>query len=112
MYFTPYIDDTGVHLPTYQDRLDDLLSAYRSVFGPEANLEISSPDYQLLSVFARSLDDLGQLILSDFASRNPQYASGAVLDLLMPLMGLSREGATCSTVALTLTGTLASMQNN
>ena len=66
MYFAPYIDASGVHLPTYQDRLDALLSSYRTIFGPEANLEISSPDYQLLSVFARALDDLSQLILVGF----------------------------------------------
>ena len=105
MYFAPYIDDTGVHLPTYQDRLDALISSYRTIFGLEANLEISSPDYQLLSVFARALDDVSQLILSDFASRNPGYASGMGLDLLLPLLGLSRAGATYSTVPLTLSGT-------
>ena len=105
MYFAPYIDSSGVHLPTYQDRLDALVSSYRSVFGPEINLEISAPDYQLLSVFARALDDLSQLILADFSARNPQYASGTALDLLLPLMGLHREGATFSTVMLTLSGT-------
>lgn len=105
MYFTPYIDGNGVHIPTYEDRLDALLSSYRSIFGPEANLEISSPDYQLLSVLARALDDLSQVILVDFASRNPLYASGVGLDLLLPLMGLTRGGATYSTVNLRLTGT-------
>ena len=105
MYFTPYIDGNGVHIPTYEDRLDALLSSYRSIFGPEANLEISSPDYQLLSVLARALDDLSQIILVDFASRNPLYASGVGLDLLLPLMGLTRGGATYSTVPLRLTGT-------
>ena len=105
MYFIPYIDAAGIHLPTYQDRLESLISSYQTIFGLETNLEISSPDYQLLSLFARSLDDLSQLILSDFNSRNPQYASGASLDLLLPLMNLSRQGATYSTVLLTLTGT-------
>ena len=105
MYFAPYIDGSGVHLPTYEDRLDALLSSYRSIFGLDANLEPSAPDYQLLSVFARALDDLSELILVDFASRNPQHASGAGLDLLMPLYGLTRQGATHSSVPLTLTGT-------
>ena len=104
-YFTPYIDEKGVHIPTYADRLESLLSSYRTIFGADINLEISSPDYQLLSLFARSLDDLSQLILADFNSRNPQYASGAALDLLLPLAGLTRRGATYSTVPLTLSGT-------
>ncbi len=105
MYTAPIIDTEGVHLPTYQDRLDAMVASYESIFGPEANLEISSPDYQLLSVFARALDDMSQSVLVDFYSRNPLYANGTGLDYLMPLFGLHREGATYSTVLLTLTGT-------
>ena len=105
MYFTPYIDGNGVHIPSYEDRLENLISSYRNIFGPEINLTPSSPDYQLLSVFAKALDDLSQIILVDFASRNPQYASGVDLDLLLPLHGLVRGGATYSTVVLQLSGT-------
>ena len=105
MYFTPYIDGNGVHIPTYKDRMEALVSSYYSIFGQDVNLEISSPDYQLLSVFAKALDDLSQIVLVDFASRNPQYASGVGLDMLMPLHGLVRGGATYSTVVLTLNGT-------
>lgn len=104
MYFAPYIDGGGVHIPTYEDRLEALITSYKAIFGPEMNLEPSAPDYQLLSVFARALDDLSELILVDFASRNPQYASGVGLDLLLPLFGLTRSGATRSSVPLTLTG--------
>ena len=56
-YFAPYIDGTGLHMPTYEDRLADLVSAYRSIFGIDAVLSESVPDYQLLSVFAKALDD-------------------------------------------------------
>ncbi|MCR4875565.1 MAG: hypothetical protein K5922_00165, partial [Clostridiales bacterium] len=104
MYFTPYIDASGVHLPTYQDRLDALVSSYQTIFSPEANLEISSPDYQLLSVFARALDDLSQLLLYGCGCLNPDDGVGTALDLLMPLCGRHREGATFSRVPLTLTG--------
>lgn len=37
-YFAPYIDASGIHLPTYADRLSDLCAAYRSIFGQEAEL--------------------------------------------------------------------------
>ena len=76
MYFAPYIATDGVHMPTYQDRMEGLTESYRAIFGADVNLTASSPDYQLLSVFARALDDLTQMILVDFVSRNPQYASG------------------------------------
>jgi len=54
-YFAPYIDETGLHMPTYEDRLEDLCSAYRAIFGPEAELSPAVPDYQLLSVLARAI---------------------------------------------------------
>ena len=89
-YFPPYIDGTGLHMPTYEDRLQDLCSAYRSIFGQETELGAEVPDYQLLSVFARALDDTSALVLSAYNSRNPQYASGQALDLLLPQYGITR----------------------
>ena len=90
-YFAPYIDASGIHMPTYEDRLQDLLSAYRSIFGQEAELSPAVPDYQLLSVFAKALDDTSALVLSAYNSRNPAYASGQALDLLLPQYGIVRE---------------------
>ena len=90
-YFAPYIDGTGLHMPTYEDRLSDLVSAYRSIFGIDAEMSEVVPDYQLLSVFAKALDDTSALVLQAFNSRNPLYASGQALDLILPLYGLSRE---------------------
>ena len=104
-YFIPYIDETGLHMPTYDDRMEDLCSAYRSVFGQEAELSPAVPDYQLLSVLAKALDDTSALVLAAYNARNPAYARGQALDLLLPQYGLTRRGATCSEVELTLGGT-------
>lgn len=90
-YFAPYIDGTGIHMPTYEDRLEDLVTAYRNIFGTESELSAAVPDYQLLSVFAKALDDTSALVVQDFNSRNPLYACGAALDLLLPQYGLVRE---------------------
>ena len=60
-YFPPYIDSSGLHMPTYEDRMEALADAYRSIFGTDAELSESVPDYQLLSVFARALDDASAL---------------------------------------------------
>ncbi len=103
-YFTPYIDASGLHMPAYEDRLEELLSDYREIFGLDAALVPASPDYQLLSIFARALDDVSQLALQAYWSRSPQYAEGAALDLLAPLYGISRRGATCSQAAVTCSG--------
>ena len=89
-YFAPYIDETGIHMPTYEDRLSDLAEAYRGIFGTDAELSAAVPDYQLLSVFAKALDDVSVLVLEAYNSRNPAYASGSALDLLLPQYGLTR----------------------
>ena len=90
-YFAPYIDETGIHMPTYEDRLQDLCDKYRAIFGQNAVLDPAVPDYQLLSVFAKALDDTSAYVLSAYNSRNPGYASGQALDLLLPLYGIARE---------------------
>ena len=90
-YFTPRIDASGIHMPTYEDRLQDLVSAYRSIFGQEAALSPEVPDYQLLSVFAKALDDTSALVLQAYNSRNPAYAAGQALDLLLPQYGITRQ---------------------
>ena len=107
-YFAPYIDSTGIHMPTYEDRLEDLCTAYRNIFGPDAELSASVPDYQLLSVFAKALDDVSALCLQAYNSRNPMYASGQALDLLLPQYGISREaGETDASVRARIRNALA-----
>ena len=90
-YFAPIIDDFGVHMPTYEDRLQDLCSAYRTIFGQEAELTPAVPDYQLLSVLAKALDDTSAFVVSAYNARNPAYASGQALDLLLPQYGIVRN---------------------
>ena len=107
-YFAPYIDGTGLHMPTYEDRLEDLCAAYRNIFGEEAELSESVPDYQLLSVFAKALDDVSALCLQAYDSRNPMYASGSALDLLLPQYGITRAaGETDASVRARIRTSLA-----
>ncbi len=90
-YFAPYLDGKGIHLPTYEDRLASLCEAYRSIYGAEAELSAPVQDYQLLSVFAKALDDVSALTLKAFNACNPMYATGTDLDLLLPLYNMTRE---------------------
>ena len=116
-YFAPYIDASGIHMPTYEDRLEALCDSYREIFGVEAELSAAVPDYQLLSVFAKALDDTSALVVQDFASRNPGYASGAALDLLLPQYGLVRAAGETDAEARTrirqsLAGRSAAMEDS
>ena len=107
-YFAPYIDGTGIHMPTYEDRLEDLTEAYRTIFGIDAELDPAVPDYQLLSVFAKALDDAAALVLQAYNSRNPAYAAGNALDLLLPAYGFTRAaGETDASVRARIRRSLA-----
>ena len=66
------------------------------------------PDYQLLSVFAKALDDVSALVLQAYNSRNPAYATGQALDLLLPQYGIIREaGETDASVRARIRHSLA-----
>ncbi|QTE74043.1 hypothetical protein JS518_14290 [Clostridiales bacterium FE2010] len=108
VYFVPYIDQTGIHMPTYEERLGELVEAYKSIFGIDAELTAAVPDYQLLSVFAKALDDVSALVLQAYNSRNPAYASGQALDLLLPQYGITREaGESDASVRVRIRNSLA-----
>lgn len=108
-YFSPYIDGTGLHMPTYDDRLAELWDRYCEIFSADPDTDSSAPDYQLLSLFARVLDDVSQFVVQVYDSMNPGIepdnvgfyyitgyqsapsAAGNALDLLMAQYGTARE---------------------
>ena len=108
-YFAPYIDETGLHMPTYEERLEELMTAYRQIFGEGIVLDPAVPDYQLLSVFARALDDTSALVLDEYHSRNPGYATGTGLDLAAQQYGISRfSGETDAQLRIRMGAAMAS----
>lgn len=104
-YFAPYIDGSGLHIPTYQDIMDYLEEQVRLIFGNDIYLGDDAQDYQLLSVFAAKLYDVMQLAELNYNNRSPATAAGASLDTLVAINGLQRQGATASTATVQLTGT-------
>lgn len=103
-YFEPYIDAEGVHAPTYEDILEYFMTQYRAIFGEDVYLGEETPDYQLLSLVAKSMSDYTALATQAYFERDPQYASGNSLDILCQLSGITRRLPTFSTVVLTLEG--------
>ena len=56
-YFAPYIDDAGLHIPTYQDIKDDLVTEAKKIFGEDIYLENDSMDYEYISAIALKMYD-------------------------------------------------------
>lgn len=104
-YFAPYIDASGLHLPTYHDILDSMIEEMKGIYGADIYLENDSADYQFLSILALKIADSYQAVQYAYNSRSPQTAIGAALDAVVKLNGLRRKEAGHSTAEVTLKGT-------
>lgn len=104
-YFKPYIDETGLHLPSYQDVLDYLNDACRRIFGADIYLEPDSQDYQANAEVADLWADVADLAQFVYNNRSIQFAKGVSVDGLLKINGLKRLKASRSVVILTCTGT-------
>lgn len=103
-YFTPYIDENGIHVPNYTDILDYYIANAKKIFGGDIYLGIDSQDYQMISIIARSAAASLQAAIDSYNTRDPDNAFGEVLDGLITINGLKRKPAGYSTVDLVLTG--------
>lgn len=103
-YFEPSIDADGIHVPTYSELMEYLIGRYKEIFGDDVYIGEETKDYQLLSIFAKCMDDYSALVVDSYNARNPNYAEGDSLDLLLPLVSMKRREATPSTVVLKLSG--------
>lgn len=104
-YFTPFIDSSGLHLPTYQDILENMIDLMKSIYGQDIYLGNDAADYQFLSILALKIADSYQAVQYAYNARSPQTAIGATLDSIVKLNGLERKAAGYSTCEVTLTGT-------
>ena len=104
MYFAPYIDATGLHIPTYTDIRDDMITGAKSIFGDDIYLENDSADYQLISIFALKTYDTLQACAAAYNSRSPVTAIGAGLDAVVKINGIKRKAGTNSTCDVVITG--------
>lgn len=104
-YFKPYVDSTGLHIPTYNDILEDMIAAMKQIYGDDIYLDNSSPDYQLLSIFALKQSDTLQAMAYAYNARSPETAIGTSLDSVVKLNGIKRKAASQSTCQVKIAGT-------
>lgn len=103
-YFKPYVDDAGLHLPTYNDILEDMITSMKEIYGPDIYLGNDSADYQFLSILALKVADSYQAVQYAYNSRSPATAIGAALDSVVKLNGIFRKPAGYSTCELKIEG--------
>ena len=110
-YIAPYIDESGLHIPTYIDIRDELMRRFREIYGEDLYLDNDSQDYQMISSFASMLADTNSLLQIVWNNHSPKTAVGTALSSLVKLNGIARKASSYSTCVLTLTGTAGTVIN-
>lgn len=108
-YTAPYIDDAGLHIPSYVDIRDDLVDQFKQIYGQNIYLENDSQDYQMISAFALKTYDTMQLLQIVYNNRSPKTAVGTALDGIVKLNGIARKAASYSTCVVTLSGDIGTI---
>ncbi len=111
-YFTPYVDENGIHINTYDDILANLIDQAKSIYGQDIYLDNDSLDYQFLSVLARQKYDDEQLAVYIYNSRSPSTAIGITLDSIVKINGLTRKTPSYSTCQVIIAGTYGTVITN
>lgn len=104
-YFVPYLDETGLHIPTYEDIQEECVNKMKQIFGSDIYIDTDSQDYQQIAIFSKIIYDSYNLALLQYNNRTPLTAVGVGLDNLCALAGITRKPAKKSTVQLVVTGT-------
>lgn len=89
-----YIDSTGLITETVDDIVTTLQDGFKAIYGPDINLNVNSPDAQMINLFAQAVIDTLDCITQVYNAFNPQLATGAVLDQRVVINGLVRQSAT------------------
>lgn len=96
-------NENGLQVATRTELLDALIQAFQTIYGADVNLDQSSPDGQLLNIFAQGGTDIRELLMQIYNSFDPDNCSGRVLDARCALNNIFRKGGTFTTVAIDVT---------
>lgn len=99
------LDATGLTVPRAADFLDQIRAAYETQTGLSIDWDRDTFLGAISVVMADRLGELSDLLLGIYGARDPNNAFGIQLDAIGSLFDLIREGATYSTVTMTLAGT-------
>lgn len=112
MYFAPYVDATGLHIPSFADILAYEQEQFLAIYGQSVYTGNDSADIQWLNIFSLMINDAfntAQLVTN---GRSPVSAIGGDLDSVVKITGITRKSATASTAVLTISGVAGTVINN
>lgn len=89
-----------------------LETGWRGIFGSNTDLSESTPDAQIIGLFAAALDEVWQAAAAVYASFRPSQAIGQALSDIVQFNGITRQQGTPSAVLMTITTTGGSVALN
>lgn len=108
-YFEPYIDESGLHIPSYSDTRNDIVESFRSVYGADFYLEPDSQDYEMVSVLSKKIFDSYSALLLAYNNRSPATATGAGLSGIVMVNGITRKPSGHSFADVIVEGTAGTL---
>lgn len=90
-YFQPYIDASGLHIPTYIDIRDDLIEQCKNIFGQDLYLGEDTQDYQWICANAEKEYDTLLAAQLAYNNRGPGTGIGSGLDGIVKVNGIKRK---------------------
>lgn len=96
-------DENGLEVATRPELVEALTQAFQTIYGADVNLDQSSPDGQLLNIFAQGGIDVRELLMQIYNSFDPDNCSGRILDERCAINNVFRKGGTFTTVPIDIT---------
>ena len=100
---TDVLDDNGLQVSNVTELLEQLVTDFQSIYGTDINQDQSSPDGQLLNIFAQAGVDIRELLTQIYNSFDPDNCSGRILDARCAINNVFRKGATWTEVPIDIT---------
>lgn len=101
------INANGIETEDLQTIIDKLTIEFKNIYGQDINLEQSTPDGQLINIFAQAKIDTLNLAVQLYNLFNSDTVIGRAQDNLYKLVGLYRKSSQFSFVQVNVTTTQA-----
>lgn len=102
----PVISSTGITGSDYSDILQQLKTAYWSIYGSDAVLDNDSQDGQFLAVIAQAIFDCGGTAIAVYNAFSPSTAVGVGLSSVVKINGIRRSTPSNSQCPVVCVGTV------
>ena len=99
------LSETGFNRKRLADIKDEIETELKNIWGDNIDLTPQSNFGQLVGIFSERFALAWELSEGVYLSQYPSTATGVQLDNVVQLNGITRQNATKSTVALTISGT-------